>query len=84
MATLLLPEIKKADMEMPASSFASQAGSAVAYSQQGIVTSSQQSSSQQGAAARAAVEAKAKARMARSFLMGIFGGWLGEQEDGCS
>jgi hypothetical protein len=40
-----------------------------AYSQQGIVTSSQQSSSQQGAAANAPVEARARAKMVRSFFM---------------
>ncbi|RZI73932.1 MAG: hypothetical protein EOP13_10250 [Pseudomonas sp.] len=53
--------------------FASQANCSAAYSQHGIVTSSQQSSSQQGATASAAVEAKAKARTARSFFIGIFG-----------
>ncbi|RZI66559.1 MAG: hypothetical protein EOP13_30630 [Pseudomonas sp.] len=41
------------------------------YSQQGIVTSSQQSSSQQGAAANAPVEARARAKMAKSFFMKV-------------
>jgi hypothetical protein len=44
------------------------------YSQQGIVTSSQQSSPQQGAAANAAVEASAKAKIARSFFMNFLEG----------
>ncbi|UST52482.1 hypothetical protein NF681_00440 (plasmid) [Comamonadaceae bacterium OTU4NAUVB1] len=44
------------------------------YSQQGIVTSSQQSSPQQGAAANAAVEARAKAKIARSFFMEVLEG----------
>jgi hypothetical protein len=57
---------------MPVFLFASQAGFSAAYSQQGIVTSSQQSSSQQGAAANAAVEARA--RIARSFFIGVLGG----------
>jgi hypothetical protein len=49
---------------------ASLAGSPAAYSQQGIVTSSQQSSpSQQGAAAKAAPEASMKAKMASSFFI---------------
>ncbi|RZI66505.1 MAG: hypothetical protein EOP13_30675 [Pseudomonas sp.] len=41
------------------------------YSQQGIVTSSQQSSPQQGAAANAPVEARARAKMAKSFFMKV-------------
>jgi len=44
------------------------------YSQQGIVTSSQQSSSQQDAAANAAVDARARAKMARSFFMRVLEG----------
>jgi hypothetical protein len=46
----------------------------VAHSQQGIVTSSQQSWSQQGAAANTPVEARASAKMARSFFMRVLEG----------
>ena len=61
---------EKAGRVVPAFSDARQTRRGLAYSQQGIVTSSQQSS-QQGAAAKAAVEAREKYRTARSFLMEI-------------
>ena len=49
---------------------ASLAGSPAAYSQQGIVTSSQQSApSQQGSAAKTAPDASMRAKMASSFFM---------------
>ncbi|MGJ7582598.1 hypothetical protein ACSFA3_20665 [Variovorax sp. RHLX14] len=43
----------------------------VAYSQQGIMTSSQQSLSQQGEAAKAVTDASAKIRTAKSFFIQV-------------
>ena len=56
---------------MPAFLLSRKSGADVAYSQQGITTSSQQSLSQQGEAAKAATEASAKARTVKSFFIWV-------------
>ena len=65
-----LPATKKAGTKVPAFRVAGLTGYRTAYSQQGIVTSSQQSPpSQQGCAAKTAVEANIRAKIASIFFM---------------